>query len=165
MPLKPREFLTLVVDTAIALQPEKPNVRVRASLAQLSYDAPDQHYEVWLRQRAGLLELGLHFEGPREENLRRLAVVADAMPEILESLGDGPELEEWTESWTRLHEVHPMETLDETFAREIGERLAAYVTTLQPILRPLGPMPRPVRGEHTGRWRGRRHGTARVSKP
>src|SRR6266550_8859601 len=143
MPFKPREFLALVVDTAIALQPDKPNVRVRASLAQLSFEAPDQHYEVWLRQKAGLLELGLHFEGPREENLRRLAVVADAMPEILDSLGDAPELEEWTESWTRLHEVHPIEILDDTFAHQIGARLAAYVTTLEPILRPLGPMPRP----------------------
>lgn len=161
MPLKSRQFLELVVDTAVSVLSDKPNVRVRASLAQLYFEAPDQHYEVWLRRNAGLLELGLHFEGPREENLARLAAVADAMPAIVEGLGADLEIEEWTETWTRLHEVRPLVTLDEAFAREVGDRLAAYVTTLEPVIRPLGPMPRPERGERTGRWHGRRGGRRR----
>lgn len=164
MPLKPRPFLQLVIDTALAGLEAKPSVRIRGALAQLYFEDPHQHYEVWLRRQVGLLELGLHFEGAREENLRRLAAVAEAMPEILGGLGGEPEVEEWTETWTRLHEVRPCDALEEAFAREVGARLAAYVRVLEPIVRPLGPMPAPVRhefdGRGRGRWNRRRRGSA-----
>jgi hypothetical protein len=171
MPLKPRQFLQLVIDTAISGLEANPTVRMRGALAQLYFEVPHQHYEVWLRRQVGLLELGLHFEGPREENLRRLAAVADAMPEVLAGLGGNPEVEEWTESWTRVHEVCPCDALDEDFARRTGERLAAYVAVLEPIVRPLGPMPAPVRREYEpgrGRWdrrRRERRGTPGAGRP
>ena len=169
MPLRPRQFLELVIDTALAGLEEKPNVRLRGALAQVYFEDPHQHYEVWLRRQVGLLELGLHFEGPREENLRRLAAVADAMPEVLGGLGGDPEVEEWTETWTRLHEVLPCEALEADFGREVGTRLAAYIQVLEPIVRPLGPMPAPVRGEleggrGRGRWNRRRRGGAGAAR-
>src|SRR3954451_4167979 len=101
MPLSAREFLSLVADTALAQLPGREcQTRIRWSLLQLYFDSPAQHYELWLRRRDGLVELGLHFEGPREENYRRLEWLAGAVPEVLERLGPSVELEEWTESWT-----------------------------------------------------------------
>jgi hypothetical protein len=160
MALKSRAFLEMVLDTAdAALEGARPERRVRASLAQIYFEDRHQHYEVWLRSQAGLVELGLHFEGPREENLRRVAAVADAMPLVAPALGPAVELEEWTESWTRVHETCPLMPLDEGFAAELGERLAVYVRALEPVVRPLGPMPAPVRHTHEHRrWRGRRGG-------
>ena len=161
MALKSRRFLELVVEAALAaLESGQPEQRLRASLAQLYFGERDQHYEVWLRPTAGLVELGLHFEGPHEENLRRVAAVAEAMPLVAPALGPSVELEEWTESWTRVHETLPLQPLDEAFAAELGARLAAYVRVLEPVVAPLGPMPRRERHAHQhqggGRWHGRR---------
>ncbi len=163
MALRSRRFLELVTEAATAdLGGETPELRQRASMAQLYFGDRNQHYEVWLRPAAGLVELGLHFEGPQEENRRRVAVVAEAMPLVSPALGPAVEVEEWTESWTRVHETLPLLPLDERFAAALGARLALYVSVLEPVVRPLGPMPAPPRHEHTGRsrWRGRRRTVA-----
>jgi hypothetical protein len=154
MPLKTRPFLDLAKDAALeALGSLRPEARVRSSMVQLFFDEPRQHYELWLRLRDGLVELGLHFEGEREDSLARIAVVADAMPLVLDGLGPEVEVEEWTERWTRVHETGPLLPLEEGYARDLGRRLAAYVETLQPIVGALGPMaPAPPRAAGRGRW-------------
>ncbi len=102
MELKPRQFLELVAETASgALDGEKPQIRLRSSLVQLYFESQSQHYEVWLRRPVGLLELGLHFEGPLEENLRRIDCLIESMPEIVGALGPQVDLEEWTATWSR----------------------------------------------------------------
>ncbi len=163
MLLKPRPFLELVLQVALRECPQpQPEQRLRASMAQLYFGSRAQHYEVWLRANAGLVEVGLHFEGPREENLRRLGLLADVMPLIGAALGPAAEIEEWTESWTRIHETQPLRPLDEAFAAALGHRIAAYVATLQPLIAPLGEMPPRPRHEHGEghRWHGRRRGAA-----
>ena len=161
-PLKPRAFLNRVVEAATAGIEPQPSLRMRASIAQIYFDDRHQHYEVWLRRTMGLVELGLHFEGAREENLRRIALLADSLPEVLGGIGGDVEVEERTESWTRLHEVRPLTTLTDAFARELGERIARYIEVLEPILATLGPMPAPMRSPHArSRWsRKRRRGPA-----
>ena len=156
--LKPRQFLELVADTAInSLEGDKPQIRLRSSLVQLYFESQSQHYEVWPRRQAGLLELGLHFEGPVDENLRRIDCLIEAMPEIVASLGPQVDLEEWTATWSRLHEVLPLPTFDDNSATELGNRVAAYVKVLEPIVRPLGPMPpAPPVSQTGGKWRHRR---------
>ncbi len=158
MPLKNRAFLELAKDTAMAALPEPlPNARVRGSMVQLYFADSRQHYELWLRSQAGLVELGLHFEGEREDSLARIAVVADAMPEVAARLGPGVEVEEWTERWTRVHETLPLRALDEAFARELGGRMAEFVTALEPVVAGLAPMaPAQARAAGRGRWEGRR---------
>ncbi len=158
MELKPRQFLELVAETASgALDGEKPQIRLRSSLVQLYFESQSQHYEVWLRRPVGLLELGLHFEGPLEENLRRIDCLIESMPEIVGALGPQVDLEEWTATWSRLHEVQPMPSFDDASAIELGHRVATYVKVLEPIIRPLGPMPpAPPVDRSGGKWRHRR---------
>jgi len=137
-----RAFLELVAETASAeLSGMDPEVRTTPSLLQVYFGNPSQHYEVWLRSRVGRLEMGLHFEGPLDENQRRMACLAEAMPQIVAELGPRVDLEQWTERWTRLHETHPLPLLHEGEAEKLGKRLARYVQVLEPIVGPLGPMP------------------------
>jgi hypothetical protein len=115
---------------------------------------------VWLRPQAGLIELGLHFEGEKEDNLGRIAAVADAMPAVAAGLGPDVEVEEWTERWTRVHETIRLGQLAEDFAVEVGRRLARYIEVLEPIVSSLGPMaPGPPR--EPGRGRRQRSGLRR----
>jgi hypothetical protein len=161
VPLKNRPFLELVREAAFAsLEGEKPTAQVRGSMLQVYFGEFPQHYEVWLRGQVGLVELGLHFESEREESYRRLAVVAEAMPEIAARLGPAVDVEEWTERWARVHETVPLKTLDETFARHLGERLAEFIRVLEPVVAPLGPIA-PVQRRPAGeRFRGRRRARA-----
>ncbi len=159
MALKTRPFLELTRDAMFeALGEERPSAQVRGTMLQVWFQAFRQHYEVWLRPNAGLIELGLHFEGEREDNFRRIALVAEAMPLVVGELGPSVEVEEWTERWTRVHETLPLRTLDEVFARELGQRVARFAQVLEPLLRPLGPIVTAERESATtgDRWRRRR---------
>jgi hypothetical protein len=156
--LKTADFLNMALSEAFAsLSEQRPQSRVRSSMLQLYFEDPRQHYELWLRKRDGLVELGLHFEGEREDSLARVAAVSEAMPLVLGGLGPEVEAEEWTERWTRVHETRPLMPLTEEYAAELGSRLARYVEVLQPIVEGLPPMaPRPAVGSGQGRWgRGR----------
>lgn len=155
--MKNREFLELVRDVALgALSAELPECRLRSSLLQIYFGDPRQHYEVWVRPRTGLIELGLHFEGEREDNLGRIAAVADSMPAVVAGLGPDVEVEEWTERWTRVHETVAARELTDDLAVELGRRLSSYIEVLEPVVGPLGPM-RPAPPRHPGpRSRGSR---------
>jgi hypothetical protein len=132
---------------------------------QLYFGDPRQHYELWLRPQAGLVEIGLHFEGEREDSLARIAAVAEAMPLVAPRLGPQVEVEEWTERWTRVHETLPLPPLDEASAAGLGRRLALYVEVLEPVVAGLPPMaPRPPRGQRgPSRWERAR--SRRAARP
>ena len=108
--------------------------RIRSVWLQLHYHTPRVHYEVWLARKIERIEIGLHFEGPRDVSYLWAERIAPYMPEIQAALGPAVELEEWTSSWTRLHQTLPYDPLTETLADEVAARLAATITTLQPII-------------------------------
>ncbi len=117
--------------------------RSRSSLLQLYFGEPAVHYEVWVQRKTGSVEIGLHFEGDREENYRWAAALAEHAPEIQAQLGPDVELEEWTQKWTRLHEQRslpgdqswrPKDQLTDELVEEIGERLARFIEVLEPIV-------------------------------
>jgi hypothetical protein len=117
--------------------------RVRSSLLQVYFGEPSVHYEVWVQRKTGSIEIGLHFEGEREENYRWAETLAPRSLEIQAKLGPNVELEEWTKSWTRLHEQRrfgggdtwkPSRDLTEELAEDVAERLAAFIETMEPIL-------------------------------
>jgi hypothetical protein len=157
MVLKSAQFLELARREALAaLAAMAPESRLRSSMVQLYFGDSRQHYELWLRHRDGLVELGLHFEGEREDSRARIAHVAECMPLLLEGLGPEVEVEEWTERWTRVHETLPLRALTEDYARELGARLARYVDVLEPLVAGLPPMAaRPPAPAGRGRWQRR----------
>jgi len=132
------EFLTMVNERAMAMLPDavRDAATSRASSAWLwvHYHDPKVHFEVWLARKTGRIEIGLHFEGPREFSYRWAERMAPHMPEIQARLGPHVELEEWTASWARVHQTVPYDPLSEPLADEVARRFAETITVLQPIV-------------------------------
>jgi hypothetical protein len=133
-----RDFLELVYDRLPQHLPQplrEHSWRIRFSLLQVYFTKPQVHYEVWVQRKTGRIEIGLHFEGEREENERWAQALARRAIEIQAGLGPDVELEEWTASWTRLHETRPFQRdLSEPLAAEVAARLGQYISLLEPVL-------------------------------
>ncbi len=132
------EFMGLLHERLLALLPDSLRggiqPRIRSSWFQAHYHSPKVHYEVWLTRKTGRIEIGLHFEGPREFSYRWLQLMAEHAPQIMDGLGPDFEFEEWTPSWTRIHQTVPYDPPSEPLADEVARRLARVVTVLQPIV-------------------------------
>lgn len=102
--------------------------------SKLWYGNKALHYEIWPREKLGTIEIGLHFEADPLTNARLLAAFMANGKAIRRSLGDA-RIEEWDRGWARVWEPLPHRKADDDLARELAERIAAYVTTLEPILR------------------------------
>lgn len=133
-----REFLHQVSELVRVQLPQQLRdfqvIAHRGGLTKLHYGKPWVHYEVWLQRRNGQVELGLHFEGDAGENSRHLERLTRRFGEIRSALGDGVEPEQWTRSWTRVHETLPLQGLDEPFLMEVSARLAQFIRVLQPMV-------------------------------
>jgi hypothetical protein len=102
--------------------------------SKLWYGNKGLHYEVWPRERLGTIEIGLHFEADPLTNARLLAAFAANAKAIRRALA-AARIEEWDRGWARVWEPLPHRKPDEGLASELAERIAAYVTALEPILR------------------------------
>lgn len=134
--LQAREFLFYCEDLAMAtLGPAfpRPERKVMWTILQLHYGNPDAHFELQPQPSHGRVELGLHFEGPVEQNDLWTMALAERSRELMAELGPGWELEEWTSTWRRLHRVFPIDRLDTPFGREVAGELAKLLRTLQPF--------------------------------
>ncbi|MDO8615618.1 MAG: hypothetical protein Q7T33_07765 [Dehalococcoidia bacterium] len=172
MPMRVADFMALVQDRALGLLPEELRgctARIRFVWLQVHYHSPKVHYEVWLTRKTGRIEIGLHFEGQREFSYRWAELLAPRMPEIQARLGPQVELEEWTASWTRLHQTLPYDPLSEPLADAVAGRLAETITVLQPMVESLRDAvppeleaaPAPPRKEGgRGRWHRKTGGRA-----
>ena len=103
-------------------------------LVKVHYGDPTAHYEVHVQRRHRQIELGLHFEGAAQENSRHLENMLTRMGDIKKQLGAEVEAEQWTRSWTRVHETMEMPVLDEDFLMELTSRLSQYIRALQPMV-------------------------------
>jgi hypothetical protein len=137
-PMRVGEFLTIVQERALALLPDDlrntATARTSSSWLWVHYHHPKVHFEVWLARKIGRIEIGLHFEGPREFSYLWAELMAPHMPEIQARLGPQMELEEWTASWARVHQTVPYDPLSEALADEIARRFAETIMVLQPIV-------------------------------
>ena len=136
-PLRVRDFMALVLERATELLPAELrgfDAKTRFVWLQIHYWTPKVHYEVWLARKTGRIEIGLHFEGERDFSYRWAEVMAVRMPEVQARLGPQVELEEWTSSWTRIHQTVPYDPLSEPLAEDVARRLADTITVLQPIV-------------------------------
>ncbi|MBM3944807.1 MAG: hypothetical protein FJ317_04855 [SAR202 cluster bacterium] len=137
--MKTREFLSELVELVrIQLPSGLRDMRVVGplfTLVKFHYGDPVVHYEVWIQRRAGLVEVGLHFEGTAERNAKYLAAMSRRAKEITKALGPSVELEQWTASWTRVHEHMPLEALDADTLVAVAHRLAGMIRVLEPMVR------------------------------
>jgi hypothetical protein len=132
------EFLPLVEQRVMEQLPKELRQgltsRVHSVWLQMHYHTPKVHYEVWLTRKTGRIEIGLHFEGTREFSYRWAELMSVHAPEVYGSLGPEVEIEEWTASWTRVHQSLPYDPLGEGLAEEVASRLARMIAVLQPIV-------------------------------
>ena len=104
-------------------------------MAQLWSGNKQLHYEAWLRDRLGVIELGLHFEADSLTNARLLAAFRARERAIRRGLGTDARIEGWDKGWARVWEPIALAPLDRAFLERIGGRLGEYVNTLEPLLR------------------------------
>ena len=100
---------------------------------KVHYGRPEFHYEAWHHTGDGRLEIGLHFEGPADENEAAFDFFRVRMIEIKAHLPHA-ELEPWDRGWSRLYETLPAPQLDESVLDSAVGRMADYIVTLQPLL-------------------------------
>ena len=105
-----------------------------ASMAKLWSGNKLLHYEAWLRERLGVIELGLHFEADALTNARLLAAFRARERAIRRGLGADVRIETWDRGWARVWEPVSLVPLDQEFLERIGERVGAYIRVLEPIL-------------------------------
>lgn len=135
--LKAREFVFFCEDQALAALPAdfpRPERKVMWTILQMHFGDPTAHFEIQPSMSRGLVELGLHFEGPVERNDVWAQRLAHRAPELMAALGPGWELEMWTVSWRRLHRVFPFTKLTTDLGREVAAELCKAIQVLGPIL-------------------------------
>ncbi len=135
--MRVNDFLRLVVEATRAQVPARWrafHIRTRFTLVQFYYSKSTIHYEVWVRGKERVIEIGLHFEADKSTNSALLDYFSAHVFEIKDTLGDQIEIEQWTSSWTRAHQLMPYERLDAPTATAVAQRLAKMIETLQPML-------------------------------
>ncbi len=103
-------------------------------LLKLSYGHARIHYEVWANARDRHIEIGLHFEDGPESTERLLRYFDSHILEIKHELGEGFDLERWTNSWGHLFQHLPYQPLTDSLANQISATLARMIIVLQPLL-------------------------------
>ncbi len=109
------------------------SARGRGRLMKVHFGRPEFHYEAWHHSGDGRLEIGLHFEGSREENQQALDFFRAHVLEIKSQLPRA-ELEPWDRGWSRLYETLPAAQLDEGVLDDAVDCMSDYIVTLQPLV-------------------------------
>jgi hypothetical protein len=108
-------------------------VRGPGRLLKVHYGHLETHFEAWHHRAIGRLETGLHFEGDSGLNAAAHGFFRGRIVEI-KSVLPRAELEPWDHGWARLYETVPASELSERSLTLAVERLAVYITVLQPML-------------------------------
>jgi hypothetical protein len=103
--------------------------------AKAWYGNADLHYEIWVRSRLRVVELGLHFEADDLTNARLLAAFGARTQDVRRGLGRDARIEEWDKGWARVWEPISLELPDDELREHVETRFAAYMRVLEPILR------------------------------
>ena len=104
-------------------------------MAKASYGNRLLHYEIWVRPRLGVVELGLHFEADALTNARLYGAFRARSREVKRDLGNDARIEEWDKGWSRVWQPLPLLKIDDDYAEMIQTRFVDYVRVLEPILR------------------------------
>jgi len=109
--------------------------RFSGIMAKLSYGNALIHYEIWVRPRQRVVELGLHFEADALTNARLLAAFRARSSEVRRSLGRDARVEEWDRGWARVWEPFSLELPSAELRSRVADRFVDYVRALEPIVR------------------------------
>ena len=158
-----RDFFADVIDQLRLLLPtDLTNFAHRATmnLVKVYYGNERIHYEAWTDGARGTIEIGLHFEDGPLSTAAYLTHFDHHIVELKHTLGPQLELERWTTSWGHLYELAPLTTLTAATVDHTARRLAALITTLQPLVEAAGiAAERSVQStEPRGPWRKWRRG-------
>jgi hypothetical protein len=108
--------------------------RARSYLAQFWWGNDSTvHYEVAIHERAGRIELGLHFESNPTRNSSLYAGFDRYLLEIQNILGESIWLEKWDRGWVRLYETQPLRPMDEARVYALAGRFCEIMECLQPF--------------------------------
>ena len=120
----------------VELPPELRSFELRQTpfLMKLYYQNERVHFEVWVDSMRQQIEIGLDFEDGSESTAAYLAFFDAYIVEIKAQIGPEVELERWTKTWGHFVEVYPIDPLTRERALMVAERLAAYITVLQPLV-------------------------------
>ena len=127
------QALTLRLSPLLPFELRAFEQRRQGRLLKLHYGHPAMHFEAAHHVGRGRLEVGLHFEATAEQNQAAFKFFRVRMVEIKGALPNS-ELESWDRGWARLYETLPGPGLSATLAEAAATRLAAQITTLQPLL-------------------------------
>lgn len=118
------------------LGPELSGFSSRQRFGYLQYfrSSPAVHYEIWVQRKTSRLEIGLHFEGVRDDNYAAAEALALRAPDVQARIGPEYELEEWTQQWTRLHRSFPAPVLTAELATDAADRAVSLIEGMEPIL-------------------------------
>src|SRR3954465_1654630 len=86
-----------------------------SSQAKAWYGNKDIHYEIWVRHRARVVELGLHFESDALTNARLLGAFRGRAREIARGLGPAARIEQWDKGWCRVWEPIALQDVDDAY--------------------------------------------------
>jgi len=139
--LRIRDFLAEVhagVEAGLGAALDGLDWRQRFGYLQYYRGSPAIHYEVWAQRRTSRVEIGLHFEGERDDNYRAAEMLALRAPEVQAVVGPEYELEEWTQTWTRLHHTLAGASLTPELAAESARRVLALIRGMEPMIDQLG---------------------------
>lgn len=103
--------------------------------AKAWYGNTDLHYEVWVRGRLRVVELGLHFESDALTNARLLAAFRARAKDVKRGLGTDARIEDWDRGWARVWEPISLELPSDALRASVRGRLRDYMRTLEPMLR------------------------------
>ncbi len=121
-------------------------------MAKAWYGNPALHYEIWVRARLRVVELGLHFEADDLTNARLLAAFRARAPAVKRALGPEARIEDWDRGWARVWEPLSLELAGAELRERVVSRFVAYVRVLEPILR--GELPADVEWKPPAGGRG-----------
>jgi hypothetical protein len=137
--MKTQEFLRQIPELLRSqLPPELQDFHTlgpMGSLIKFHYGDSHIHYEVWVQRRIKQVEVGLHFESNAATNSMYLEGMSRHLADIHSVLGSTVEPEQWTPSWTRVHQTLPLEALEEDFLMEVTSRMSRLVRVLEPVVR------------------------------
>jgi len=98
------------------------------------YRHKSYHFEVLLRKRK-YVEVGLHLEGGKDDNYSLYKYFKERRNVIHDKVGPEVKMGKWgNRGWRRVFEHLPRKELTEENAEIVANKLANYITVLQPML-------------------------------